>query len=198
MSLRPEQRRALDYARRRGTEAGVDEVRAKVASAFRNLESLLLSLPETVAKRRPAPARWSVQEVVDHLVESHRPAVEQLRELVSGRSPAGGPIPAGLLSPGAMDRPWSAVVADLQAVHRDFLGELDRTDEATPLTARAAVEMVVRCATPDGALEPVHWVETFDWKAYAILIRAHSLEHLQQAQRALAATGGSDRSLEPV
>ena len=49
--------------------------------------------------------------------------------------------------------------------------------------------MVVKCATPDGALEPVHWVERVDWKAFAVVIRVHVLEHLHQIERTLAAVG---------
>lgn len=193
MELLPEQSRALGYARRRGTQAPVGTLRAKVSATFRELEALLDSVPEEVAAEAPAPSRWSVHEVVDHLVESHRRAVEQLASLVSGESPESGPIPAGLTSEAPFAKSWSVVVGELRDVHRRFEGVLAGATDETPLTARAPIEMAVRCATADGESRPVHWVETFDWKAYAILFRAHSLEHVQQIQRILAAVGEAGR-----
>ena len=46
--------------------------------------------------------------------------------------------------------------------------------------------MVVKVQEPDGRLVPASWVENFDWKAYAILVRAHTLEHIGQIERTLA------------
>jgi hypothetical protein len=88
-------------------------------------------------------------------------------------------------------------VETLATVHRGFLAELERADDTTPMTANAPVEMVVRCASDSGEDEPVHWLERLDWKAYAIVIRVHSLEHVGQIQRTLASlAGGPDSSRE--
>lgn len=187
----PEQQRALDYARRRGTEAPLTELRDRVARTFAELETWLHALPGERAPERPAPGKWSAHEIVDHLVESHRPAVGHLRELIAGRSIDSDPTPAGLLSPEPLSRPWATLLGALETVHRDYLRELDRATDATPLTARGPVVMVVRCRMPEGHVEPVHWIEHFDWKASAILVRAHSLEHLQQLQRTGAALAGT-------
>lgn len=189
MQLLPEQVQALDYARRRGTQAPVDTIRAKVSATFRELEALLDSVPEELAARAPAPSSWSVHEVVDHLVESHRRAVEELAGLVSGRSPESGPIPAGLVSEAPFAKSWPAVVGELRAIHRRFESVLAGATDETPLTARAPIAMVVKCSTASGEARPVHWVEEFDWKAHAILFRVHSLEHVQQIRRILAVVG---------
>jgi hypothetical protein len=71
-------------------------------------------------------------------------------------------------------------------VHRGLLASLSDADDATPTTARAQVEMVVRCATADGGSEPVHWIESFDWKAFALLVGIHTREHADQVRRILA------------
>lgn len=184
-SLRPEQRRALDYVRAKGTEAPAAEVRRRVAAAFGELESLLDAVPEELAARRPEPAVWSPHEIVDHLVESHRPALRQLEFLLAGEDPPGGPVPAGLLSQDPFRRPWPAVTGELRAVHAGFLALLADAGDATPAAARAPVEMVVRCATADGGSEPVHWVERFPWKAFALLAGVHSREHVAQIRRVL-------------
>jgi len=47
--------------------------------------------------------------------------------------------------------------------------------------------MVVKCARPDGALEPVSWLERFDWKAFSVLLHAHNREHIAQVERILNA-----------
>lgn len=190
MSLRPEQELALDYARRKGTDAPPETIRRKVAATFRKIEAVLASVPGDLARRRPGDGRWSVHEIVDHLAVSHRRAVEELTCLTESRSPQDGPIPAGLLSDDPLAIEWSTQLERLRAIHRDFLAVLESADEGTDLDARAAVEMVVRCRIDEGRVEPVHWIESFDWKAYAILFRAHTLEHLHQVQRTLAAVGG--------
>jgi hypothetical protein len=184
VALLPEQQRALDYARRRGTEAPVESIRSRVAATFTAVEDLVERVPAEVARRQPAPSAWSVQEVVDHLVVSDRPAVQQLADLLAGR-PVASPIPAGLQS--ASDVEWDELRRRFRAVHRDLLAVLATADDETPTAAKAPVEMVVKCVTADGTQRPVRWLERFDWKAFAILIHAHNREHIAQIERTLAA-----------
>jgi hypothetical protein len=125
--------------------------------------------------------------VVDHLVESDRRGADQLAALVAGTSVTAH-IPAGLQSPDPLATPWSELRARFAAVHRDLLAILDGASDATPLAATTPVEMVVKCAGPDGTTRPVHWIQRFDWKAFAILVHAHNREHIGQIQRVLAAT----------
>lgn len=185
MKLRPEQQQAVDYARRAGTEKPLDSIRSRMKATFAEMEAALAQVDEEAARRRPAPDAWSVQEVADHLVESHRPAVSELETMIGGSSPDGEPIPAGLQSADPMAPPWAETRAALAKVHADLLAALDRVGDDTPLSARAKIVMVVKCADDDGELRPVHWVQAFDWKAYAIFLRAHTLEHLKQVRRIL-------------
>lgn len=187
-SLRPEQQAALDYARARGTEAPVGSIAERLARTFGELDALLAEVPPEVAARKPAGG-WSVHEVADHLVVSHRLAVGQLLELLAGRAPAGGPIPAGLQSEAPDAIPWRELAGELSRVHATFLQAVQAAPDETPLESRAPVVMVVPCARPDGTHEPVHWVQHFDWKAFAILFRMHAHQHLGQARRVLAEVG---------
>jgi hypothetical protein len=188
--LRPEQEAALRYVREKGTEATVASIRERMATTFAQLEALLAALPADQVRLRPAPGTWSVHEIVDHLIESHRPAIDELRELVSGHWPEGGPIPASLLSADPLGRPWPGLVRELAGVHRALLAILDSASDETPLTAKAPVIMVVKVREEDGSQTPVEWVEDFDWKAFAILLRAHTLEHVGQIERTLKSIGG--------
>ncbi len=187
MSLRPEQEAALRYMRAKGTEASLASIRERVAGTFARIEELLASLPEAVVGVRPGPGRWCVQEVVDHLVESHRPAVEQLRSLIAGVPPAGEPIPASLLSANPLGATWPDQLERLREVHRGYLAALDAASESTSLDVKTPVLMVVKVQEEDGRTVPVQWIHDFDWKAYAVIFRAHTLEHIAQIERTLAA-----------
>lgn len=174
--MTPEQTRAVEYLRRKGTEAPVADVRSKVADAFRELDELVAGIPEEVVRTRPRPGRWCVQEVVDHLIESHRPAGDELAGLLQGRAPAGDPIPAHLQSPDAMEKDWPALVREMSAVHRRFAALVAGAAEDTPLNAKAPLVMVI-----DGR----EWIEDLDWKAYAMAFRAHALGHANQIRKVL-------------
>ncbi len=182
-SLRPEQEIALRYLREKGTEAPLASIRERAAKTFAQLEAQLAALPEESVRLRPAPGRWSVQEIVDHLVESHRPAVDQLRDLLRGERPAGGPVPPSLLSADPLGHAWPGLLQELAEVHRSILALLDGATDETPLTAKVPVAMVVKVREEDGTLTPVEWTADFDWKALVVLLRAHSLEHVAQIER---------------
>jgi hypothetical protein len=187
-SLRPEQRQSLDYLRRAGSEAPVESLRKRAASTFEEVEAMLAGLDEAVVRRRPREGAWSVLEVVDHLVESHRPVVHDLERQLAGEEVSEA-VPAHLLSADPHGHDWQQRQADLAAVHRDLLAVLGHADDATPLAATMPVVMVVKCATGDGGVESVEWVERFDWKASALIVRAHTLEHVAQLRRILTQVG---------
>lgn len=178
--MTPEQARAAEYLRRAGTQAPVADVRRKVADTFRELDELVAGIPEEAVRVRPRPGRWCVQEVVDHLIISHRPAGDELAGLLQGKVPEGEPIPAHLQSPDAMEKEWPALVREMSAVHGRFASLVADAPEKTPLDARAPVVMVI---------QGMEWIEELDWKAYAMAFRAHALGHATQMRAILAELG---------
>ena len=186
MDLLAEQQRALGYARKRGTEAPLDSIRTRVAGTYAEFEGLVGALSAETAREHSSASAWSVQEVVDHLVESDGRAVEQLAQLMEGRS-VDKPIPASLQSVSPFAIEWTALLGQFRRVHQDILGLLATATDDLPMSATAPVQMVVKCAHPDGTLKPVSWRERFDWKAYSILLHAHNREHIAQVQRILHA-----------
>jgi hypothetical protein len=182
---RPEQVRAREYLRDKGTLLPVARIRERVAAAFSALEATLAGVGEAEARRRPAPGEWSVQEVVDHLVETNRPSLGELRDLLAGRRPAGEPIPAGLQSADPLGRAWGDLVADLGRLHAEVLQLLGGASDGFVTDARAPLVMVINAREPDGRPAPLHWIEELDWKAYAIVFRLHTLDHLSQIKKAL-------------
>jgi hypothetical protein len=178
MNLHPQQAAALEYLRRKGTEAPVPQLYGHVAKTFQDFEAFLDTVPPTLRAAKPSPQAWSAHEVVDHLVVSHRPAVEQLRDLVAGKRPATPPIAASLQSENPFQRSWDGLVADLQEIHRSYLAVIEGASEAPTVTT--PVVMVIKI---DGV--PVTWEAELDWKAYAQAFRVHTVEHKAQIEDAI-------------
>ena len=86
--MRPEQIKAMEYLRDKGTRLAAPQVHERVAAGFAALESFLDGITEAEARVPALPGEWSIQEVADHLVETHRPSLEELRDLLAGRRPA--------------------------------------------------------------------------------------------------------------
>ena len=188
--MRTEQVKALEYLRQKGTLLPAAQIHARVGAAFAALETALDGITESEARRRAIPGEWAVQEVVDHLLETHRPSLDELRDLLAGRRPAGGPIPASLQSANPMGRGWKDLVADLKAVHVEVLETLAAAPDGMT-DARAPLVMVVNVNEADGRAAPLHWIEDLDWKAYAIVFRLHELDHLNQIKKTLKACRGA-------
>jgi hypothetical protein len=186
MTLRPEQIKAKEYLHLKGTLLPAVQVHERVGAAFAAMESVLDGVTEKEARTRAIPGEWSVQEVVDHLVATNRPSLDELRDLLENRRPTGGPIPASLQSADPMSRDYGALAADLKAVHAEILRVLSAAPDR-PTDARAPVVMVINAKEPDGRETPLHWIEELDWKAYAIIFRLHELDHLNQAKKVLKA-----------
>jgi hypothetical protein len=186
MTTPPEQTRACLYLKENGTEAPVARIRERVADAFAALETLLDGVTESQARRRPRDGEWSVQEIVDHLVETHPRALAEMRALLENRHSPVSPIPAGLQSPDPWARSWDDLRRALRELHAEVLGVL-ATAPDHPTAVRAPIIMVINARQADGRTEPMHWIEQCDWKACAIVFRLHELDHLGQARRALRA-----------
>jgi hypothetical protein len=169
----PEQRRALDYLARKGTQAPIDALRNQVRDAFAGIEQIFDAVAEHDRERNPAPGKWSAHQILDHLVVSHEPAIAQLETLLAGEDVEDPAVPAGLHS--AALEEWDTLRARLGETHRRFLRLLDAATDAHSLEPKAPVEMVVKV---DGVAKP--WIERLDWKALAQAIRAHTLQHQEQ------------------
>src|SRR5207249_2428038 len=142
------------------------------------------------AARATLPGEWTIQEIVDHLVETYRPGLDELWCLLAGRRPPGEPIPASLQSKAPLLRPWPWLLDELARMH----AEVQRTLAAVPpdfrTAATAPLVMVVNVKDTRGTTTPLAWVEDLDWKSYAIVSwRLHAIDHLNQARKVLAAMG---------
>ena len=175
--------RALDYLRRHGTHNEAEGIRRRLVKTFGQIEALLDKTPETSRGTRPGPGRWSVQEVLDHLVLSNEPAVEQLHQMLDGTSPNRA-IPADLQSEDPLAGDWQQLVSRLLNTHAGLLAAFDRAadrDENEPQPATGPVQMILKL--DDG--QRLEWIESLDWKAFVLAQQVHSFEHIRQIQRTL-------------
>ena len=181
--------RVHDYLRDNGTQAPTATIRRRVATAFDTFEKLLRGVDATRAARRAWTTEWSLQEIADHVLETHRPSRDELRELLTGHRPAGPPIPASLQSKDPLARPWPTLLDELARVHAEIVADLAAAPDDYPTNVRAAVVVVMNADTSDGSTVPLTWEDEIDWKAYAIFLRLHAIDHLNQARKVLAALG---------
>lgn len=181
------QAKARAYFKEKGTLAPADAIQSRIAEAFGALETFLEPISAATAARAGIPGEWTIQEVVDHLVETHRPGRDELWCLLAGHRPPGEPIPASLQSKAPRFRPWSWLHAELGRVHGGILKTLAAVPPDFTTDARAPLVMVVNVPDDRGTLVPLHWVEELDWKSYAITWRLHVIDHLKQAKKVLAA-----------
>jgi hypothetical protein len=159
-------------------------VREQVAAAFASLDAVLAEVAPARATHRPLPGEWSAQDVLDHLVETFRPGVDELRCLLAGQRPPGEPIPAAVQSKAPALRPWPWLLDELRRQQRDVLDLVSGVPAGFATEVRAPIVMVVNI--PDAA--PLHWVQDVEWKAYTLVSwRLHTIDHLKQIRKGLAA-----------
>src|SRR5216117_4538878 len=113
--------RAREYFRTKSSEAPVPVLCERIAEAFRSVEDLMTTLPAAQAACATIPGEWTIHEIVDHLVETYRPGLDELWCLLAGRRPPGEPIPASLQSKAPLLRLWSWLRAELARVHGEIL-----------------------------------------------------------------------------
>src|SRR5206468_11941161 len=142
--------RARDYLRDNGTLAPTPVIRRRVTQAFESLEKLLRAADPARAARRAWPAEWSLHEIADHVVQTHWPSRDELRDLLAGRRPAGPPIPASLQSKDPLARPWPALPEDLARVHAHIVPDLAAAPDDFPTSVRAPVVVVMNAEATDG------------------------------------------------
>jgi hypothetical protein len=181
--LLPEQRRALDYLKRKGTQASIEVLREQTREAFASVERSFAGVAAHERVMAPAGGKWSPHEILDHLVLSHGPAVSQLASLLEGVSPGDLAIPADLHR-APHERPeWDVSLSQLAAIHQELLALLDAASGEHSLEPTAVVEMVVKIGS-----ERRCWHERLDWKAFVQGIRVHTLEHENQLRKTLEIT----------
>src|SRR5260370_35645992 len=85
---------------------------------------------------------WSVHEILDHLVETHPLALEEMRALLENRHSPVSPIPAGLQSATPAARRGDEPRGGRPRLHAELLDVLAKTP-ARLTTAPAPIRMLI-------------------------------------------------------
>src|SRR5207237_7644259 len=128
------------------SQASVAELRERIAEPTGAVEALLTPLSAAQAARATIPGEWTIQEVVDHLVETYRPGLDELWCLLAGRRPPGEPIPASLQSKAPLLRPWPWPLDELARMHAEVQTPLAAVPHDFRTAATAPLVMVLNAA----------------------------------------------------
>ena len=179
--------KARDYLRTKGTLLSAAALAERIGEAFTAFETFLDAAPPALVQRRAWDGEWTIQEIADHVLETHRPGLDELRCLLAGQRPPGEPIPASLQSKAPHLRPWPWLLREIKELHAEIVAEIRRAGPDFETDARAPLVMVMNATNGSGERLILEWVEDLDWKAYAITWRLHATDHLHQARKVLAA-----------
>ena len=135
--------RAREYFRTKATELPASAIRERVAYALQSFEEFVRPLSASQAARASNRGEWTIQEVVDHVVETYRPGLDELWCLLAGRRPPGEPIPASLRSMAPLLRPWRWLHDELMRLHAEVLRTLAAVSAGFTTEARAPIVMGV-------------------------------------------------------
>jgi len=165
--------RAHDYLRDNGTLAPTAAIRRRVTQAFENLEKFLRGAEPRHAARRAWPAEWSLHEIADHVVQTHRPSRDELASC----SPAAG-------RPARRSRPRSS-----RRIRSDARGRPCSTTSpvctptSSPTSPRARrlpderaarVVVVMNGEATDGTSVPLAWEDEIELEGLRRLLRLHT------------------------
>ena len=113
--------RAREYFAANGTQASAAQVHERVAAAFSALDAALTGVTAVQASRRPIAGEWSAQEIVDHLLETHRPGWTSCAACWPGSGLPASPSRPRCSRRRPRLRPWSWLLDELRRVHREIL-----------------------------------------------------------------------------
>jgi hypothetical protein len=170
--LPPEVRdRVVGYIQHQAGKPHAD-ILALVEKSQQRYIDIVGALGDDVAAKKPAPAEWSVRELICHVISAERGVVLFVRHLARGERPPNNDTrePGVAISDDA--RPFSALVDELRSTNEAMLQAIRDLPASPNLTERAKHPFF-------GDLNCLEW---------AVFQRVHDEDHIQHAQKILAAT----------
>ena len=172
MTEQHEQEKLRSYLAAQSTKLSAVEIRQRLDEAAREFFKTIEGITDATAHRPPAPAEWTVAEVVDHVTLTLADATEIMKALAGGK----------LAQPFREHRPRPAQAAEPIA---EVVSRLRRS--------QAAVTDFLDAQTGEPHLE-LRVSESFfgnvNWKAYALILRLHYKDHTRQVKQILAGVSG--------
>jgi hypothetical protein len=147
-----------------------DAIAALVSESQKRLYDLVSPVSDEVARRKPAPDEWCIRELLLHVVDSEG-AVARLVETLARGEARPFPVDPGRLPEGPAD-------------HAGLLQQLRETNERLIEVIRALPD------EPDLEAKALHpFFGDFNCREWAVFQRIHDTDHLQHAEKIIAAVG---------
>ncbi len=135
---------------------------------------IVSAIDDGTAVKKSAPDEWSVRDLMRHVILAEQDVTALVRDLSRGATPP--PTITGRRGLGTMidddPRPFSAIVEQLRDVNSAMLRAIEGLPEAPNLEMKA----------PHPFFGPLNCME------WAVFQRVHDEDHVQHAQKILAAT----------
>jgi hypothetical protein len=160
--------RVTSYIQHQGAKPP-DAIHDLVSASHQRFLDVVSGLADDVASRKPAPGEWSVRELICHVIDAERGVRGLVHNLSRGEPPARDRGPGLMIED--TGQPFAWFVDHLRALNEDLLREI----LAIP-------------ANPNVDLKAPHpFFGPLNGKEWAAFQRVHDEDHIQHAQKILAA-----------
>jgi hypothetical protein len=160
--------RVTSYIKHQGTKSP-DAIIDLVRTSQQKYLDLVSAVSEEVAAKKPAEDEWSVRELTLHVLSAQRGVAALVRNLSRGEAPPKGGGAGQLIDDNG--QPFASYVDDLRALNATMLDEIANMPPTPQLEPTA----------PHPFFGPLNCKE---WAAFQ---RIHDEDHVQHAQKILAA-----------
>lgn len=187
MNKLPGRETVLGFLRTHGTDSETAVLLENARKMIETFHEKFRAVPVAVRLVEPFPGRWSPQEILDHVVECHRCAPEQLRRVARGE-PCTETIRAFVQSAAPHAHAWGALLREFRTIHDEILAAATVLAETPPPAHGLKIEMLYGIEV-DGKVRDKEHREELDWKAYLEALRFHLGQHIKQLERTLEQIG---------
>lgn len=145
-----------------------------VATSQQRYLDVISNLDDQLAAKKPAPEEWSVRELTRHVIAAQDGVTDIVANISRGAMPAPGDRPRGLgMILDEDGRPFARYVEQLRTVNEKMLGAI------ASLPPESDINKTMTTPHPFfGELNCLEW---------AVFQRVHDEDHVQHAQKILAA-----------
>ena len=166
--------RVQSYIKHQATKSR-DFILEFVATSQGRYIDLVSQVDDDVAVRKPAPDEWSIRELTLHVLTTEASVSRMLAAAARGEQPPSEKRGIGMTRADDPARPFADVVEELRGVNADMLTAIRDMPEI-----------------PDVSLTPPHpFFGPLNCLEWAVFQRVHDEDHVQHANRILAAVAGA-------
>jgi len=164
--------RVTSYIQHQGAKSP-DAILVLVKTSQQRFLDVVGDLQDDVAARKPAPEEWSVRELIRHVIDAEESVASLVHNLSRGEGPSGRGGAGRMMEDSG--QPFGDFVQRLRAVNDMLIAEIGGLPDAPELETKA----------PHPFFGPLNCKE---WAAFQ---RVHDEDHVQHAQKILAAVAGA-------